>query len=151
MNEQNSVGFWDRAIRNIRSAWEKIASSEDSFSASSLGPDLDDEDRAKLKEELEDVHTLFKGLVGEQRPSLDIERVATGEHWYGTHALELGLIDEIGTSDDYLMSAAGEADIYTVMFKGKQTLQERIMSTFESSLDRAGIWLEERLSRNMLP
>ena len=54
-----------------------------------------DEDRAKLKEDLEDVHTLFKGMVSEQRPSLDVERVATGEHWYGTRALELGLIDEI--------------------------------------------------------
>ena len=47
------------------------------------------------------------------------------------------------------MSASGDADVYSVKFKGKQTLQERIMSAFESSLDRAGIWLEERLGRNM--
>jgi len=95
------------------------------------------------------VHVLFKGLVIEQLPNLDVERVSTGEHWYGTHALELGLIDQLGTSDDYLLSAAQEADVFTVKFKGKQTLQERFLSAFESSLDRAGIWLEECLNRNL--
>ena len=48
MNEQSSAGFWDRAFRNLKNAWEKIASHEEGFSASSLGPDLNDEDRAKL-------------------------------------------------------------------------------------------------------
>jgi len=141
---------FSRALETRGVDFEQVTAGKYKRTVTMFGKNTD-EDRAKLKEELEDVHTLFKGLVGEQRPSLDIERVSTGEHWYGTHALELGLIDEIGTSDDFLMSAADEADIYTVRFKGKQTLQERIMSTFESSLERAGIWLEERLSRNMLP
>ncbi|MDP7660397.1 MAG: S49 family peptidase, partial [Gammaproteobacteria bacterium] len=78
-----------------------------------------------------------------------IERVATGEHWYGADALKLGLIDELGTSDDYLMVAAQDADVYTVKFKGKQSIQERLMSSFESSLDRLGLRLEEWLGRNI--
>jgi len=139
---------FNRALETRGVDFEQVTAGKYKRTVTMFGKNTD-EDRAKLKEELEDVHTLFKGLVGEQRPSLDIDRVSTGEHWYGTHALELGLIDEIGTSDDYLMSASDAADIYTVRFKGKQSLQERIMSTFESSLDRAGIWLEERLSRNM--
>ncbi|MDH3266731.1 MAG: protease SohB, partial [Gammaproteobacteria bacterium] len=61
-----------------------------------------DEDRAKLKEELEDVHTLFKAAVSKYRPNLDLGKVATGEHWYGTTALELGLADAIKTSDELL-------------------------------------------------
>jgi serine protease SohB len=141
---------FNRALETHGVDFEQVTAGKYKRSVTMFGKNTD-EDRAKLKEELEDVHALFKGLVGEQRPSLDIDRVATGEHWYGAHALELGLIDEIGTSDDYLMSAADEADIYTVRFRGKQNLQERIMSTFASSLDRAGIWLEERLSRNILP
>ena len=42
------------------------------------------EDRAKLKDELEDVHTLFKDAIVKYRPALDLEKIATGEHWYGT-------------------------------------------------------------------
>jgi serine protease SohB len=102
-----------------------------------------DEDRAKLKEELEDVHLLFKNLVAEQRPALDIEAVATGEHWYGTRALEIGLIDELGSSDDYLMSAAENADVFKVTFRGKQTLQEKISAAFEATLERAGLGMSK--------
>jgi serine protease SohB len=102
-----------------------------------------DEDRAKLKEELEEVHDLFKALVAEHRPNLDVEAISTGEHWYGTRALQLGLIDELGSSDDYLIKAVEGSDVYHVTFKGKQTMQERIMAAFESSLDRAGLWLSD--------
>jgi len=107
-----------------------------------------DEDREKLKEELEDVHVLFKLLVARHRPKLDVESVATGEHWYGTRAGELGLIDEIGTSDDYLMAAVPDADIFLVSYRGKHTFQEKLLSVFESSVDRIGLWFAERQSRS---
>lgn len=84
-----------------------------------------DEDRAKLKSELEEVHALFKKLVAEQRPQLDIEKVATGEHWYGKQAIDLGLIDELGSSDDYLLAALPTADLYQVRFRSRVRLQER--------------------------
>ncbi len=108
------------------------------------------EDREKLKEELEEVHVLFKTLVAEHRPNLDVEAVSTGEHWYGTRALQLGLIDELGSSDDYLINAIADSDVYHVSFKGKQTLQEKIMSAFESSLERAGLWFSDLQNRSRL-
>ena len=95
-----------------------------------------DEDRAKLKEELEDVHTLFKAAIGRYRADLDLETVATGEHWYGTRALELGLADEIMTSDELLLQRAGERDLYQVSYKIKQPLQKRIMSNIDSTLEK---------------
>ncbi|MAF83391.1 MAG: protease SohB [Gammaproteobacteria bacterium] len=139
---------FNRALESRGVDFEQVTAGKYKRTVTMFGKNTD-EDRAKLKEELEDVHVLFKGLVTEQRPSLDIEQVATGEHWYGTHALELGLIDELGTSDDYLIAAAQDADVYTVKFKGKQSMQERFMSAFESSLDRVGFWLEEWLGRNI--
>jgi len=111
-----------------------------------------DEDRAKLKEELEDVHALFKSAVGKYRPDLDLEKVATGEHWYGTRALELGLADELRTSDELLADAARERDLYSVSYKLKQPLQKRLMANVDSlleKLDAAG-WrrrFESRLPR----
>ena len=41
-------------------------------------------------------------------------RVATGEHWYGTRALDLGLVDGLQTSDDYLLSMRDKAEIFAV-------------------------------------
>jgi len=140
---------FNRALESRGIDFEQVTAGKYKRTVTMFGKNTD-EDRAKHKEELEDVHVLFKGLVAEQRPSLDIERVATGEHWYGTHALELGLIDKLGTSDDYLIAAAQDADVFTVKFKGKQTLQERLMSAFESSLDRVGLWAEEWLGRNII-
>ena len=95
-----------------------------------------DEDRGKLKEEIEDVHELFKMQILGHRPQIDIERIATGEHWYGTRALELGLIDEIRTSDDFLSEVATECDLYGVTFKRKKSLSERLLGGAESLLSR---------------
>ena len=112
-----------------------------------------DEDRAKLKEELEDVHTLFKAAVGRYRAELDLEAIATGEHWYGTRALELGLADEILTSDELLLQRASERDLYHVSYKIKQPLQKRIMSNIDGTLEKvdAASWrrrFESRLPRS---
>jgi len=96
-----------------------------------------DEDRAKLKEELEDVHTLFKSAVAQYRPDLDLELIVTGEHWYGTRALELGLADEIKTSDELLRERAQERDLYELSYKIKQPLQKRLMANIDSALEKA--------------
>lgn len=81
--------------------------------------------RQKLQEEVNETHELFKAFVLENRPLLDIESVATGEHWYGAQALALNLIDDIMTSDDYLLSLSKEADIYEVYFCSKKTFTEK--------------------------
>lgn len=84
-----------------------------------------DQGREKFREELEEVHVMFKGFVHEHRPELDIAKVATGEYWYGSKALELGLVDEILTSDDYLLQANELRKIYSVKYSMKKNLAER--------------------------
>jgi serine protease SohB len=96
-----------------------------------------DEDRAKLKEELEDVHSLFKDAVVKYRPELDLEKIATGEHWYGTRALDLGLADEIRTSDELLSERAAERDLYAVSYKIKVPLQKRLLGGIDGALEKA--------------
>ena len=95
-----------------------------------------DEGREKLREEIEDVHALFKEQIAAHRPQLDIDKVATGEYWHGTRALELGLIDEVRTSDDFLAEAASECDIYRLSFKRRLPLPERILAGAETLLRR---------------
>lgn len=95
-----------------------------------------DEDRAKMKEELEDVHTLFKGAVARYRPELNLDTVATGEHWYGSQALDLGLADEIRTSDELLAELVVERDLYQVTYHIKQPLQKRLMGGADAVLEK---------------
>jgi len=95
-----------------------------------------DEGREKLQQEIDEVHELFKNQIREHRPQVDLEKVATGEHWYGIRALELKLVDELRTSDDFLLEAAKERDVYTLSYKRRRSLPERMLSGAESLLSR---------------
>jgi serine protease SohB len=95
-----------------------------------------DEGREKIQEELEEVHLLFKDQIAEYRPQIDLEQVATGEHWYGVRAINLNLVDELRTSDDYLLEAAKEFDLFTVSYRRRRSLPERLLGGVESVLSR---------------
>lgn len=103
-----------------------------------------EEGRQKFVEELEDVHRLFQEYVGAHRAELDLEAVATGETWYGQQALAMKLVDEIATSDEYLLAASDEADIYEVRWVEHKRPIERLFSHAESSVHRVvGHWVEK--------
>ena len=95
-----------------------------------------EEGREKLKEELEDVHALFRGQIAEHRPDVDMEKVATGEYWYAIRALELKLVDELKTSDDFLLQIMATRDVYGVRYQRKKTVPERLMAGVENSMAR---------------
>ena len=110
-----------------------------------------DEDRAKLKEELEEVHGLFKSAVSTYRPDLDLDKVATGEHWYGSRALELGLADEIKTSDELLTELAADRELFRVAYHIKQPLQKRLMASIASTLEKIDAMSWRRRFESSLP
>lgn len=90
--------------------------------------------KQKFQQELEETHQLFKQFVRENRPQLDIEKIATGEHWFGKQALELNLIDEISTSDDLLVKAVENKEIIEIKYKEKKNLTKRIGLQMEESI-----------------
>ncbi len=83
-------------------------------------------DRKKLKEELEETHVLFQDFILSSRKNLDMERVSIGEHWYGSTALEMNLIDKLRTGDDLLLSMSQEFDIFEVSYSIKKSFWEKI-------------------------
>ncbi len=95
---------------------------------------ITEEGREKLKEQIEETHDLFKRYVNEMRPTLDIEAVATGEHWYGTRALELGLADTLTTSDDYLLEKAKVARVFEVVCERPRSIRERAIAIAQASV-----------------
>ena len=95
--------------------------------------------REKFVEELEDIHLLFKDFVSENRPSVSIEEVATGEAWFGTRALERKLVDELKTSDEYILELCAERDVFQVQYiQNKNRLDrffERLTRIGKNSFD----------------
>lgn len=82
--------------------------------------------RAKFRETLEDAHALFKSFIVQNRPQVPIDEVATGDHWFGARALALKLVDELKTSDDYLLERAAACDLYELRYKRHRGVVERV-------------------------
>lgn len=95
-----------------------------------------DEAKAKFREEIEDIHVLFKNFIVKNRPDVDIVKVSTGESWPGTRALEKKLVDELKTSDDYLLESSKDADIYEIKYVIKKSMSERMGFHIQRLVDR---------------
>ncbi len=91
--------------------------------------------REKFLRDLQDTHDLFKDYVREHRQQLDIDAVATGEVWLGSRAREIGLVDDVLTSDEYLTAQLDSARIFQVSYVTRKSLQERVGMAAEESMD----------------
>lgn len=91
--------------------------------------------KKKFQQELEETHELFKTFVSKNRPQLEIEKVATGEHWFGTQALELQLVDEIKTSDDVILDAVKSKEVIELKYREKKNLTQRLGAQVEQSAE----------------
>jgi len=95
-----------------------------------------EEAKAKFREEIEDIHMLFKDFIVKHRPDVDIVKVSTGESWPGTRAFERKLVDELKTSDDYLLENSKHADIYEISYVSKKSLIEKMGFQFQRLVDK---------------
>ncbi len=97
--------------------------------------EITDQKMDKFKEQIEQVHELFKKHVITQRPQLDLNKVATGEYWYGEQALELLLVDEIGTSDDYMMNKVQDFEVLEISYSGKKSFKEKLSENLSFQIE----------------
>ena len=124
---------FNRLLKKHDIDFEEITAGRYKRTLTMFGENTDD-DRDKFKEEIEDAHALFKEFVAEHRSQMAIDSVATGEHWFGKRALELQLVDELRTSDDYLAQAANDHDVFEVVYTRKKTLLDRVLGRAVSLL-----------------
>lgn len=108
------------------------------------------EAREKFRQEIDEAHTLFQAFIEENRPQVNLEKVATGEHWYGTKALELNLIDGLITSDDYLMQASKEKNIFELKHSPKKSLAQKFALFANESLEKIGSGIRQRNQEDRL-
>lgn len=122
---------FNKVLKKHDVEFEQVTAGEYKRTLTMFGENTD-QGRQKMKEDLEETHQLFKNFVSEHRPSLNIDKVATGEHWLATRAFELDLVDELKTSDDLLLEQSGENDILEVKLKAKQTLIQKLTESAAS-------------------
>jgi serine protease SohB len=107
-----------------------------------------EEGRSKFKSELEDLHLIFKDFVKENRPEIDTNIVATGEVWQGEKALSVGLIDEIGTSDDYLVKLSKRFKLFEIEYVEKKNLSERFAFATEIFINKTVLKIYDSLNKS---
>ena len=117
--------------------WEQFTAGQYKRTVSLFGENTE-AGRAKLREELEEIHARFRTFVHERRAQLDMDKVATGEAWLGSQALELGLVDELATSDEIIRRACQRGRVLQVSYQRKLTLPERVRMSAQAAWD--GIW-----------
>ncbi|MBN4053731.1 protease SohB [Haliea sp. AH-315-K21] len=134
---------FNRLLKEKNVDFEMITAGEYKRTLTMFGENTD-KGREKVAEEIQGTHDLFKGFVKENRPILEIDEVATGEVWLGTEALEKKLIDEIKTSDECIVDACKEADVYLIAYEKKSNIADRISKAMESAVDNSLLkWLHK--------
>jgi serine protease SohB len=76
--------------------------------------------RVKTHQDLEVIHEHFKNHIAHHRKKVEIDKVSTGEIWLAMDAINLGLIDKLQSSDDYLLNQIDEATIIEVRDPSKK-------------------------------
>lgn len=127
---------FNRMLKNLDIDYEQVTAGEYKRTLSVFGENTD-KGRRKAQEDIDETHQLFKEFVIANRSQVDIEQIATGEHWYGTRALELNLVDELCTSDDYLYRSSENADLFLISYLRRKPFAERVFSGFTAVLNRA--------------
>ncbi|NJM10438.1 MAG: protease SohB, partial [Bdellovibrionaceae bacterium] len=125
------VPNFHRLLKKHDVDYEEITAGEFKRTISIFG-EITDKGRRKFLDQLEETHALFKTFVKDCRPKLNLDEVATGEYWFGRRALELNLVDEIISSDDYLFSQREDADIYKVEMKVHKRWSEKLAENIAS-------------------
>lgn len=138
---------FNRLLKKNNVDFEMVTAGEYKRTLTLFGENTD-KGREKFKEEIEETHGLFKHFVSDNRVELDIEKVATGEHWFGTQALELKLVDEISTSDDLLMSLNESHQLYKVAYKAKKSVAEKFGLQLGLAIERFSVKALTKLNQS---
>lgn len=112
---------------------EQVKTNKNAVTYSFFEP-LSEEQRAFIKEGINDVYELFTQRVADGREGLtqdDVKAIAQGRVWTGSDALNNGLVDELGGLDDALKYAAELAEIEDYRIKELPVYEKTIEELVE--------------------
>jgi serine protease SohB len=130
------VPNFHRVLKKHDIDYEELTAGEFKRTISLLG-EITPKGKQKFVEQLEDTHKLFKEFVQKQRPKANLDQVATGEYWFGQRALDLGLVDELMSSDDYLYRSRERATILEMTIEWRKSFGEKMAENFSAMTESA--------------
>lgn len=125
---------FNRVLQKFGIDYKTYTAGESKRTVGPLAP-ITKEGEKKFKDSLTSIHTQFKNHVKKNRPSVDIKKIATGEHWTAQESLEMGLVDEIRTSDDYVVDRIATSHVYNVNFHEPKEKKGLLDILFGSAAD----------------
>lgn len=137
-----------RLLRKHEVDYETISAGEFKTTLTTFG-EITKKGRNKVKEDVEEMHVLFKNWVKQHRPAVEIDTIATGETWVGLQALELNMVDAVMTSDECIVAACEEADVFEVSYQIRRSLGDKLGAAIHSTADKTvmGMWKRLRDTR----
>ncbi|MSP53268.1 MAG: protease SohB [Gammaproteobacteria bacterium] len=123
-----------RLLEKNNVEYEQITAGEYKRTLTMFGKNTD-KDREKVHAEVEETQVLFKDFIKEHRPIVNIDQVATGEHWFAHQAIKFKLVDSLQTSDEYLLNCSQTADLYSVKYELKKSLAQKLGRFSETAID----------------
>lgn len=114
-----------RVLKKNDVDYEIISAGEFKRTLSTFG-EITKKGKAKVQEDVETIHGIFKQWVKDHRPSVEIDKISTGETWVGMQAKERYMVDEIKTSDECILAACETADVFEVEFELKKSMQDKL-------------------------
>ena len=126
---------FSKVLKKYDVDYEMISAGEFKRTLTTFG-EITQKGRDKVQEDVETIHGIFKAWVKDHRPSVEIDKIATGEVWVGTQAKERYMVDEIRTSDECIIDACDNAEVYEVEYVFKKSIQDRLGRVLESTADK---------------
>jgi protease IV len=119
-------------LRRYNVTYQRLVSGDYKDMGSAYKPLTKDEEDI-MQQLLDDLHTVFIQTVSENRAlsEQEVERLATGQIYLGSRAMELGLVDGLGGREDALTYIADQLDIEpdVVEYRRKSTFLDALAGT----------------------
>jgi len=123
---------FNRFLKSKAIDFEQIKAGQYKRTLSLFGENTE-EGRQKMQDEVNETQLLFKEFVHANRPQIDLEKVATGEHWFAKQAIDLKLVDALIVSDDFILNACDEYNVYALEYKLKKGFMQKFGLSIENT------------------
>ena len=133
---------FSKVTRKLGVTVESVGSNKHSDMFTLMRP-FDAAETAYMQASVEDIYETFVNLVADGRglEAARVDQIAQGRVWMGSDALDISLVDEIGTLEDAIVYAAGLAGLHNsedyrvLSFPKPLTMMEQFMMALGQKME----------------
>jgi serine protease SohB len=121
-------------LQNLGIEYKQYTAGKYKRTVSPLG-EITEEGEDKFREGLLDTYDLFREHISSHRGGMDLDEIATGEHWQAVKAIDLGLVDKIETSEEFILERLAEFEFAQISYVGdKKSLAEKLSASLVANI-----------------